>query len=62
MHVSSNENGGDKMKKAYEKPQVEKLLFALQTDICDTSGIFGNVDGELGDYDGGGLVPDGDDL
>ena len=50
------------MKKAYEKPQVEKLLFALQTDICDTSGIFGNVDGELGDYDGGGLVPDGDDL
>ena len=49
------------MKRFYEQPQVKKLLFSLQNDICDTSGIFGNVDGELGDYDDG-LVPDGDDI
>ena len=49
------------MKKHYEQPQVEKLLFALRADICDSSNIFENIDGELGDYDDT-LIPDGDDI
>ena len=50
------------MKKFYEQPKVEKLLFALSADICDSSNIYDNVDGELGDYDDDTLLPDGDDL
>lgn len=50
------------MKKFYEPPQIEKLLFALRADICDSSDIYGNIDGELGDYDDDTLIPDGDDL
>ena len=49
------------MKKLYNPPRIETLLFALQTDICDSSDIFENIDGELGDYDDN-LIPDGDDI
>lgn len=50
------------MKKPYEQPRVETLLFALRTNICDSSDIFENIDGELGDYGDDNLIPDGDDL